>query len=48
MGVAMPTGQAAGTAAALCAREGCTPRELDFRKVQAALAEYGTQLFKED
>lgn len=48
MGVAMPTGQAAGTAAALCAREGCTPRELDYRKVQAALAEYGAQLFKED
>ena len=48
MGVAMPTGQAAGTAAALCAREGCTPRGLDYREVQAALAEYGAQLFKED
>ena len=48
MGVAMATGQAAGTAAALCAREGCTPRELDHRKVQQALQAYGAQLFEED
>ena len=48
MGVAMATGQAAGTAAALCAREGCTPRQLDYRKVQQELKNYGTQLFAED
>ena len=48
MGVAMATGQAAGTAAALCAREDCTPRQLDYRKVQQALEDYGTQLFAEE
>ena len=48
MGVAMPTGQAAGTAAALAAREGCTPRQLDYRKVQQALMDYGAQLFHEE
>ena len=48
MGVAMPTGQAAGTAAALAAREGCTPRQLDYRKVQQALMDYGAQLFREE
>lgn len=48
MGVAMATGQAAGTAAGLCAAEGCMPRELDYRKVQQALETYGAQLFKED
>ena len=48
MGIAMPTGQAAGTAAALCAKEGCTPRKLDARKVQSALIRYGAMLFKED
>ena len=48
MGVAMATGQAAGTAAALCALDGCTPRELDYRKVQRALEDRGVQLFVED
>ena len=48
MGVAMATGQAAGTAAALCAREGCLPRQLDYRKVQQCLADYGAQLFLEE
>jgi len=47
MGVAMPTGQAAGTAAALSAKMGCTPRELDYRLVQKALMEYGARLFDE-
>ena len=45
MGIAMPVGQAAGTAAALCARHGCTPRELDFHIVQQALAAAGCRLF---
>jgi len=45
MGVALATGQAAGIAAALSAKEGCLPRELDYHKVQAALLEYGAKLF---
>ena len=48
MGVAMATGQAAGTAAALSTKEGCVPRKLDYRKVQQALGEYGAQLFLEE
>lgn len=48
MGVAIPTGQAAGTAAALSVQKGCTPRELDYRFVQQALKAYGTRLFAED
>jgi hypothetical protein len=48
MGVALATGQAAGIAAALSAKEGCAPRNLDYHKVQAALAEYGTELFVEE
>ena len=48
MGVAMATGQAAGMAAALCAQEGCVPRQLDYRKVQQCLTCYGAQLFHED
>lgn len=46
MGVALATGQAAGTAAALSAKQGCAPRELDYRAVQAALMAYGAQLFE--
>ncbi len=34
----MITGEGAGTAAALCAAESCLPRELDVRKLQAALS----------
>lgn len=48
MGVALATGQAAGTAAALSALSQVTPRELDPRKVQEALTAYGAQLFKEE
>lgn len=48
MGVAMATGQAAGTAAALSAKEGCVPRKLDYCKIQQALGEYGAQLFLEE
>lgn len=48
MGVAIATGQAAGTAAALCARENCTPRQLEHRKVQQELKNYGARLFAED
>ena len=45
MSICMATGQAAGTAAALSAREGCTPRELDVKLVQRALTEQGAVLF---
>lgn len=48
MGVAIPTGQAAGTAAALSVQKGCAPRKLDYRFVQQALKAYGTRLFAED
>ena len=48
MGVALATGQAAGIAAALSARESCTPRTLDYRKIQAELLAYGCQLFEEN
>ncbi|MFK7692497.1 FAD-dependent oxidoreductase [Paenibacillus sp. HJGM_3] len=42
--IAMAIGQAAGTAAALCAQEGVLPRELDVRRVQAALTAQGAVL----
>ncbi len=48
MGVALATGQAAGTAAALAALEGVLPRALDYHKVQDALAAYGANLFREE
>ena len=47
-GVALATGQAAGMAAALSAKEGCQPRALDYHKVQKALMDYGAQLFREE
>lgn len=47
MGVALATGQAAGIAAALCAKENCQPRNLDYHKVQQALKAYGADLFAE-
>ncbi|WP_409344332.1 FAD-dependent oxidoreductase [Paenibacillus sp. MBLB4367] len=42
--IAMAIGQAAGTAAALCAKEQVLPRELDVRKVQEALTAQGAVL----
>lgn len=48
MGVALATGQAAGVAAALSAKENCTPRQLDYHKVQDALCRYGANLFNEE
>ena len=38
------TGQAAGTAAALAAKTGCTPRELDVKVLQKTLLEQGACL----
>lgn len=48
MGVALATGQAAGVAAALSAREGVMPRQLDYRLVQQALMESGARLFQDN
>ena len=45
MSICMATGQAAGAAAALSAREGLTPRELDVKLVQQALMDQGAVLF---
>lgn len=45
MSICMAMGEAVGTAAALCVREGCTPRALDVKKLQAALVEKGVDLF---
>ena len=48
MGVALATGQAAGVAAALSARQDATPRQLDYHLVQQALMNYGARLFDEE
>jgi hypothetical protein len=44
MGNMMALGQAAGTAAALCAARGVTPRELYVKQLQAVLRSMGAQL----
>jgi hypothetical protein len=44
MGNMMAVGQAAGAAAALCAEQGVTPRELDVKQLQAVLRAMGAQL----
>lgn len=40
----MAQGEAVGTAAALCAAKGCTPRELDVQLLRATLKEHGVYL----
>ncbi|NPV10058.1 MAG: FAD-dependent oxidoreductase [Anaerolineae bacterium] len=40
----MQLGEAAGTAAAMCAAQGCTPRQLDVRALQRRLLEQGVFL----
>lgn len=44
MGICMATGQAAGTAAALCTRDKVSPRSLDVRLLQDALIKQGVCL----
>jgi hypothetical protein len=44
MGICMATGQAAGTAAAMCAGEGLPPRQLDVQRLQQILREQGAIL----
>lgn len=45
MSICMAMGEAAGTAAALCIKEGCTPRSLEVKKLQDVLTEKGVDLF---
>ena len=47
MSICMAMGQAVGIAAALCAREDCTPRQLDVKELQKALTDLGIDLFSE-
>ena len=47
MSICMAMGEAAGTAAALCIKEGCTPRSLEVKKLQDVLTEKGVDLFSE-
>ena len=41
----MAMGEAVGIAAALCAAEGVTPRELDVKKLQKSLTDKGIELY---
>ena len=45
MSICMAMGQAVGVAAALSARQGCQPRELDVKALQKELAALGVELF---
>ena len=45
MSICMAMGEAVGTAAALCAAEGVTPRELDVKKLQKSLTDKGIELY---
>ncbi len=45
MSICMAMGQAVGVAAALCARQGCQPRELDVKALQKELTALGVELF---
>ena len=47
MSICMAMGEAAGTAAALCIKEGCTPRSLEVKKLQDVLTEKVVDLFSE-
>ncbi len=47
MSICMAMGEAAGTAAALCAKELRTPRELQVKELQNALTAKGIELWQE-
>ena len=47
MSICMAMGQAVGIAAALCAQNNCTPRQLDVAQLQATLTSLGIDLFSE-
>ena len=48
MAVCLATGQAAGIAAALCARKGIQPKDLPASEVQQVLTAYGAQLWDKE
>jgi glycine/D-amino acid oxidase-like deaminating enzyme len=48
MATCMAMGQAAGTAAALCARSGCAPRAIDVMELQTVLRANGAMLSEND
>ena len=43
MPICVNMGQGVGTAAALCARQGCRPRDLEVRRIQEALLAQGVK-----
>ena len=45
MSICMAMGEAVGTAAAMCAAQGVTPRELDVKKLQNCLTNKGIELY---
>jgi hypothetical protein len=45
MAICMATGEAAGVAAALAARKGVTPSEIEASEVQRVLSDRGVVLF---
>lgn len=45
MSICMAMGEAVGVAAAMCSAEGCTPRELDVKKLQNRLTDKGIELY---
>lgn len=45
MSICMAMGEAVGVAAAMCSAEGCTPRELDVKKLQNCLTDKGIELY---
>ena len=44
-GTATAMGEAVGIAAALCVKNGCTPRQLDVKLLQDTMTEAGIELF---
>ena len=47
MSICMAMGEAVGIAAALSAKSGCTPRELDVHLLQKEMESKGIDLFSE-
>lgn len=45
MSICMAMGEAVGIAASLCAKEGCSPRELDVKHLQQVMTDKGIELF---
>ncbi len=45
MSICMAMGEAVGIAAALCAKHGCTPRQLDVKQLKKVMTDKGIELF---